>query len=381
MTPMKKNKRPALQKARRVVIKLGSQVVTRKDSKMDIKLLDGLAEDVAWLKTKGVEVAIVTSGAVAAGKGQLGITERPQTIPEKQAIAAVGQMKVINSYKERFAKRGMQVGQVLLTGDGLISRKRYQNAKETLLTLFTMGIVPVINENDTVAVDEIKFGDNDNLSSLVANLIEADCLVILSDVGGFYDSDPKVNANAKLISTVEKVDEAVQGFVGKTKSVAGTGGMGTKLTAAMRAVHGGIDAVIAAGRDNHVIKRIFSGEEMGTYFPARVDALTRRKHWIAYTVKPLGVITVDEGAARAISKGQKSLLPKGVVGVEGKFDRGDAITVASKDGKVLAKGLSGYSSQEVAAIAGLASWEIIDRLGYKYSDEIVHRDDLVVMEN
>lgn len=378
---MKKNKRPAIQKARRVVIKLGSQVVTRKDSKVDLKLLDELAEDVAWLKTRGVEVAIVTSGAVAAGKGQLGIKERPQTIPEKQAIASVGQMKVVNSYKERFGRKGMPVGQVLLTGDDLVNRSRYQNAKETLLTQFGMGIVPVINENDTVAVEEIKFGDNDNLSSLVANLIEADCLVILSDVGGFYDSDPKVNPDAKLISTVEKVDEAVQGFVGKTKSAAGTGGMGTKLTAAMRAVHGGVAAVIASGRESHVIKRLFSGEELGTYFPAREDALTRRKHWIAYTVKPMGRITVDDGAARAILKGQKSLLPKGVLGVEGKFDRGDAITVASKDGQVLAKGLSGYSSHEVAAIAGLASWEIIDRLGYKYSDEIVHRDDLVVMEN
>jgi len=368
-----------LGKARRVVIKLGSQVVTKSGYRIDLKLFDELAEDVALLKAKGVEVVIVTSGAVASGMGVLGLKDPPQTIPEKQAIASVGQMKIVNSYKERFAKRGMTVGQVLLTRDDFESRSRYLNAKETILAQFAMGIVPVINENDTVVVEEIKLGDNDNLSAQVANLIEADCLIILSDVAGLYDKDPKANPDAKLISRVEKVDALVKGFVGTTKSRVGTGGMGTKLTAAMRAVHSGADAVIASGKSSHIIQRIFSGEEVGTHFTAMTDPLNRRKHWIAYTVKHSGTIVVDDGAARAIKSQGKSLLPKGVVRAEGKFDRGDAVAITGRDGKVFAKGLTGYSAEEVRAIGGLASWEIIDRLGYKYADEIIHRDDLVVL--
>lgn len=376
---MSKSAREALTKARRVVIKLGSAVVTRSGFKIDIKLFDELAEDVAWLIDKGVEVVIVTSGAVASGMGQLGLKERPQTIPEKQAIASVGQMKVVNAYKERFRKRNLTVGQILLTRDDFESRRRYLNAKETMLAQFSLGIVPVINENDTVVVDEIKLGDNDNLSSLVANLIEADCLVILSDVGGLYDGDPKANPDAKLIPRVDSVDDAVKAFVGKTKSSVGTGGMATKLTAASRAVKSGAHAVIASGKVSHVVKSIFSGEEVGTWFPATEDRLNRRKHWIAYTVKHSGSIVVDDGAARAIRQHGKSLLPKGIVRAEGKFDRGDAVQVVTRDGKVLAKGLTTYDADEVRAIVGLASWEIVDRLGYKYGDEVIHRDDLVVL--
>lgn len=366
-------------RAKRVVIKLGSAVVTKKGYKVDTKLFGELSEDVAWLVSKGVEVAIVTSGAVASGLGQLGLKEPPQTIPEKQAIASVGQMKVVNTYKEHFGKRGLSVGQLLLTRDDFESRRRYLNAKETMLMQFKMGIIPVINENDTVVVEEIKLGDNDNLSALVANLIEADCLVILSDVGGLYDRDPKADPEAKLISRVDEVDSVVKGFVGKTKSKVGTGGMATKLTAAMRVVHGGISAVIASGKEPHIIKRLFSGEEVGTYFPAKEDRLTRRKHWIAYTVKPLGTIVVDEGAAKALKGEGKSLLPKGVVRAEGRFDRGDAVQIADREGNVIAKGLTGYSASEIGLIVGLASWEIVDKLGYKYADEIIHRDDLVVV--
>lgn len=377
---MAESSRDSLVRARRVVIKLGSHVVTRAGYRIDVKLFDELAEDVAWLNSRGVEVVIVTSGAVASGMGQLKLRDPPQTIPEKQAIASVGQMKVVNAYKTRFARQRLAVGQILLTRDDFESRRRYLNAKETMLAQLRMGIVPVINENDTVVVEEIKLGDNDNLSVLVANLIEADCLVILSDVGGLYDSDPKVNPGAKLISRVEKVDEAVRRFVGATKSKVGTGGMATKLAAMKRAVHSGADGVIASGKLSHVVRLLFSGEEVGTLFPAAEDRLKRRKHWIAYTIKPSGTIVVDDGAAAALSGQGKSLLPRGIVAAEGRFDRGDAVQIARRDGVAIAKGLTGYGAEEVRAIAGLASWEIVDRLGYKYGDEVVHRDDLVLLD-
>ncbi len=345
----------------------------------DPALFAWLAEDIRELRERGVEVILVSSGAVASGMGRLGHTERPATIPEKQAVAAVGQIALMRAYEELFGKAGLMVGQVLLTRDDLDNRRRYMNAKNTLLALLDLGVVPVINENDTVVVEEIKLGDNDNLSSLVANLIEADCLIIFSDVEGLFERDPKVDSDAPIVSWVEKVDEVVNSFVGQTTSRAGTGGMGSKLLAAKRAVHGGLAAVIASGNRPHALRSLFAGEEIGTYFAPAADRLTRRKHWIAYSVQPTGALVVDDGAVRALVRKGTSLLPKGVVRVEGEFDRGEAVSIVSTSGKEVAKGLARYTAEEIRAIAGLASWEIVDRLGYKFFDEVVHRDDLVLL--
>ncbi|MHB8763971.1 MAG: glutamate 5-kinase [Deferrisomatales bacterium] len=363
---------------RRVVVKAGSQVLTTAGGELDRQVFEDLADDVAALRGRGLEVAVVTSGAVASGLGRLG-KSKPSTIPEVQAVAAVGQINLVWNYKEVFGSRGLTVGQVLLTRDDLDNRRRYQNAKNTLNSLFRMGVVPVINENDTVVVEEIKFGDNDNLSAMVTNLAEADCLVILSDVAGLYDRDPKAHPEARLLCRVDAVDETVESFVGDSKSSVGTGGMGTKLLAAKKAIHGGAAAVIASGKERHVLARLLAGEALGTYFPALTDRLSRRKHWIAFTVKSAGRLMLDQGAVDAIASGGKSLLPSGVRGVEGDFDRGEAVSLVAPSGQEVARGFTQYSADETRRIAGLATWEIADRLGYKFYDEVVHRDDLVVL--
>jgi glutamate 5-kinase len=259
-----------------VVVKVGSQVLTTGDLGFDRQVFQWLAEDVAELRGRGIETVIVSSGAVAAGIGLLGLSEKPSLIPEKQAVAAVGQLNLMWFYKEVFGTRGLTVGQILLTRDDLDDRRRYQNAKSALFALFRMGIVPIINENDSVTVDELKFGDNDNLSALVTNLVEADCLVIFTDIEGLYDKDPKAFPDARLLSRVEAVDETVEAFVGSSTSRAGTGGMATKLLAAKRATHGGAAAVIASGKRERGLCRILAGEEVGTYFPPMEDRLTRR---------------------------------------------------------------------------------------------------------
>jgi glutamate 5-kinase len=367
-----------LKEVKKVVVKLGSHIVTGEGYATNRDLFDWLADDIIYLKERGVDVMIVSSGAVACGLGRMGQAEPPTSIPEKQALAAVGQLNLMWSYKEAFGAKGLIVGQVLLTRDDLRNRRRYLNAKNTINQLFEKNVVPIINENDTVVVDEIKFGDNDNLSALVCNLIEADCLIILSDVEGLFDKDPKSNKDAKLVEVVEQVDEAVENFVGESKTAVGTGGMGTKLLAAKRAVDAGVDAVIASGSRPNMLRRLLDGEGGGSFFPALEDRMKRRKHWIAYTVKSSGDLILDDGAVRALTEKGKSLLPKGVVRVEGVFERGDAVRLLDKEGKRIGKGLTNYSSEEVNAIVGLASWEIVDRLGYKYYDEVIHRDDMVV---
>ncbi|TAL18662.1 glutamate 5-kinase [bacterium] len=368
------------QTLKRIVVKLGSQVLTDENHNLRREVFEQLADDVKWLKEQGKQVVIVTSGAVAAGRGRLGFSERTATIPEKQALAAVGQLDLMWTYREVFGERGMVVGQVLLTGEDLRNRSRHENASNTLTELFSRGVVPVINENDTVVVKEIKFGDNDNLSSLVANLVEADCLVILSDVEGLYDKDPKEFPDAKLVPCVEAIDGEILGLAGKSKSKVGTGGMSTKLSAAMRAQHAGAYAVIASGKIRGVLRKIFSGENIGTLFIPGQSCLNRKKHWIAYTVETKGAIVIDTGAASAITVKKKSLLPKGIVAVSGEFSRNDGVSIANENGEVVAKGLTRYSSSEIRKIAGLSTTESVERLGDKYySDEVVHRDDLVVL--
>jgi len=364
---------------KRIVVKVGSSVISDAKGLMPEVIAD-ISRDLCALADKGYEVILVSSGAVAAGKGALGIEGRPKTIPLKQAAAAIGQSRLMKAYKEQFLAQSHQVAQVLLTRDDLANRRRYLNARNTLMTLLEYGIVPIINENDTVVVDEIRFGDNDNLSALVANLMEAELLVILSDVDGLYDRDPNRSSQARLIPEVERITPRIEALAGGTGSSLGTGGMQTKLKAAKRAALSGIGTVIVNGRNPGVLCRLVSGEDLGTYFLPECNRMAAKKHWIAFTKKCRGKLFVDAGAANAVLQGGKSLLPSGVKGVDGSFDRGDAVRLCDMEGREFARGVVNYSLQELLRILGRKSGEIEGILGYKYGDEVVHRDNLVLGE-
>jgi len=362
---------------KRIVVKIGSGVISGSDG-LDTAAITQLTRDVENLLKRGYEVVLVSSGAVAAGKGDLGIVGRPRTIPLKQAAAAIGQSRLISIYEEAFHAHGRKVAQVLLTRDDLANRRRYLNARNTLMTLLDYGIIPIINENDTVVVDEIRFGDNDNLSAMVTNLLEANLLVILSDVDGLYDRDPRDNPEARLIHEVPRISEEIEAVAGGSSSDIGTGGMATKIKAAKRASLYGVGTVIINGRTPGLLPRLFNGEDLGTYFlPAR-NRMAAKKHWIAFTKKPRGKLFVDDGAVTALTEKGKSLLPSGIRGVDGGFDRGDAVRLCGLDGEEFAKGVINYSLSELLRIMGKKSFEIEGILGYKYGDEIVHRDNLVL---
>ena len=333
---------------RRVVIKIGSGVVSG-DSGLDLSRIESLCQDIVALRQRGYEIVVVSSGAVAAGKGDLGITGRPQTIPLKQAAAAIGQSRLMRTYKDAFRPQGVTVAQVLLTRDDLANRRRYLNARNTLMTLLEYGVVPIINENDTVVVDEIRFGDNDNLSAMVTNLVEAQLLVILSDVDGLYDSDPRLNPHARLITEVERISDEIEAMAGDEGGPLGTGGMATKIKAAKRATLFGAGTAIINGRTPHNLRYLFDGHELGTYFLPVRDPIASRKHWIAFTKKPRGKLLLDDGARTAIIDGGKSLLPSGIRSIDGEFDRGDAVRLCTLDGQEFAKGVTNYSSLELAA--------------------------------
>ncbi|MHB1399862.1 MAG: glutamate 5-kinase [Trichloromonadaceae bacterium] len=374
---MRKN---LLSYVKRVVVKVGSGVIAESDG-LNETIIASICSDVHHLRQRGYEVIIVSSGAVAAGKGDLGIIGRPQTIPLKQAAAAIGQSRLMRAYKDAFADYGHKVAQVLLTRDDLANRRRYLNARNTLMTLLEFGIVPIINENDTVVVDEIRFGDNDNLSALVTNLAEANLLVILSDVDGLFDRDPRKDPGAQLIAEVNSITDAVEAMAGDSCSQVGTGGMATKIKAAKRAALYGVGTVVVNGRTPHSLVRLFDGEALGTYFlPAR-DRMAAKKHWIAFSKKPRGKLFVDEGAVRAVVSHGKSLLPSGIQGVEGGFERGDAVRLCDLNGREFAKGVINYTLSELLRIMGKKSSEINEVLGYKYGDEVVHRDNLVLHQD
>ncbi len=362
---------------KRVVIKIGSGVISNSVG-LDLDRIETFCEDVHQLRQRGYEVILVSSGAVAAGKADLGIVGRPKTIPLKQAAAAIGQSRLMRAYKDALRKHGLKAGQVLLTRDDLANRRRYLNARNTLMTLLEYGVVPIINENDTVVVDEIRFGDNDNLSAMATNLVEAQLLVILSDVDGLYDSDPRSNPEARLISEVERLTPEIEAMAGIEGSDLGTGGMVTKLKAAKRATLYGAGTAIINGRTPHNLLYLFDGHELGTYFlPAR-DPMAARKHWIAFTKKPKGKLILDEGAQKALAERGKSLLPSGILKLDGSFERGDAVRLCDLDGNEFAKGVTNYTSMELSRILGKKTKEIEAILGYQYGDEVVHRDNLVM---
>jgi glutamate 5-kinase len=371
------NRKEILKKVRRIVLKVGSRVLTAKGRTLSQPVFDRLAREVSAAKTLGFEIVIVSSGAIAAGMGRLGLSEKPKTIPQKQASAAIGQSALMWNYERAFSFFGERVAQILLTRDDLSNRKRYLHARNTLFTLLGLGVIPVINENDTVVVEEIKFGDNDNLSALVTNLVNADLLIILSDIDGLYDRDPRLHKGAKLIPLVSEFTEDLERKASGTVSPLGIGGMVTKLQAARKAALFGLPTILANGMVEGMLEKILRAEEVGTLFTSQVNKLTSRKHWIAFTLEPMGRITVDEGAKKAILQKGKSLLPSGVLGAEGKFGLGDPVVLTDLSGREFAKGLVNYAVQEINKIKGLKTSELESRLGYKYSEEIIHRDDLV----
>jgi glutamate 5-kinase len=372
-------RRELLKSVKRVVIKIGSRVLTDDDGALDMLVIGRICGDIALLRQRGQQVVVVSSGAIAAGRSELGLTERPKTIPQKQAAAAIGQTRLMRAYEEALAPHGLKAAQVLLTSEDLGSRQRFLNARATIDTLLGFGIIPVINENDTVVVEEIKFGDNDNLSALVTNVAEADLLLILTDVEGLYSADPVANPDAVLIPLVNTISRDLERSAGGSGSSVGTGGMASKLAAAKKAGRNGVATVLIAGKRTGIIASAMSGDEVGTLFLPSGAGLNRRKHWIAYTLKPAGRVIVDDGARNVLQKKGKSLLPSGVTGVEGRFERGACVRVCGQDGQEFARGLSDYSSVEIARLAGRKSSEIEGILGYHYADVIIHRDNLVVM--
>jgi len=368
-----------LENIRRIVIKIGSRVLTNDKGCLDRDFLESLAREIGQQRKNGREVIIVSSGAIAAGISELGLQERPKTIPQKQATAAVGQSRLMEEYEQAFSLYGMKVAQVLLTGDDLANRLRFLNARSTLDALLAYGVVPVINENDTVAVEEIKFGDNDNLSALVTTLMEADVLVILTDIDGYYDADPRTNPAARLVPEVKSVTRAIERAAAGSGSNVGTGGMITKLAAAKRVGRFGAPTIIINGRKQGTLAMALNGQDVGTLFLPCTECLNRRKHWIAYTLRARGRLFVDTGALVALSRHGKSLLPSGVTRVEGDFGRGACVRVCGQDGTEFAKGLVDYSSREIGAILGRKTDEIEGVLGYRYGDEVIHRDNLVIL--
>jgi len=367
-----------LSRTRRVVVKVGSGTLSNTDG-IRRESVAHLVRGLGTLHAAGREVVLVTSGAVAAGMNRLGMKDWPKTIPAKQAAAAVGQIALMALYEEYFSTQGVHVAQVLLTHDDLAHRRRYLNAKHTIGTLLEAGVLPIVNENDTVAVEEIQFGDNDNLSALVAVLAEADLLVILSDVAGLYDQDPRVHAGARLIPLVERFDEALLSSGGGAGPL-GRGGMASKLQAARKAAFSGIPTIIADGRGEETLASVFDPTaESGTLFLPVADRLASRKHWIAYTLKPAGQLVVDAGACAAIRERGRSLLPAGVRAVRGTFDEGECVTCLDDSGREFARGLVNYSAAALEHIKGARTSQIEHILGYKVSDEVIHRDDLALL--
>lgn len=365
-------------KVARLVIKIGSGLVTQKGG-LNLSFLNGLAREVALLRKRNIEVLLVSSGAIACGMDLLGLSRRPHELPKKQAVAALGQPQLINCYSQVFKKKKLRVGQILLTRGDLEDRHRFLTAKHAVAELLKLGVVPIFNENDTVAVEEIQVGDNDQLSAMVAHLMDAQLLVILTDTDGFFDKDPKIHKEAQRIPVVENVDDNILKLAQGTLSAKSTGGMITKLKAAGSAAMYGVPTWMGDGRDPRIISSLFKGVDAGSLFLPRKEALSSRKYWIAYTLKPAGQIIIDDGAVNAIRDSKKSLLPSGIVEVMGIFDIGDAVEITDSYRNPIARGLSSYSSKELEKIKGQKTSEIEKILGYKYYDEVVNRDDLVVL--
>jgi len=369
----------ALQHASRIIVKVGSSLVTDEGRGLDHTAIARWAFQIAALRALGKDVVLVSSGAIAEGMLRLGFARRPTDIHELQACAACGQMGLAQIYETSFRAHGVQTAQVLLTHADLVDRERYLNARSTLTTLLRLNVVPIINENDTVVTDEIKFGDNDTLGALVANLIEADALVILTDQPGLYSSDPRKNPDAQLIQQAQAGDPALEAMAGGAGSSIGSGGMLTKVLAARRAARSGAHTVIAWGREPDVLTRLAGGEAIGTQLLAATGRLTARRQWMVDHLHTTGEVVIDAGAVAKLTKEGKSLLPIGVVAVKGEFGRGQVITCVDEAGKPLARGLTNYASSEVRRIMRHSSTEIERILGFVEGPELIHRDNMVLL--
>ncbi len=369
-----------ISQAKRVVLKIGSSIIASKDRGVNASRIDALAQEVCFLKGKGCQVVLVSSGAIASGLEPLGLSHWPQDIALKQAAAAVGQSRLMWSYERAFHPLGQKVAQILLTHEDLSQRRRFLNARNTLLTLLGRGVIPVINENDTVSVEEIQFGDNDLLAGMVAHLVDAHLLVILSDVDGLYTRDPKEDPKAEMLRVVSEVTPEIERLAGESTTTEGTGGMASKIRAAKQAAAYGVSTIMINGRQDQILTRLFEGEDLGTLFLPHPSRLKSRKHWIAYTRRCKGRVYLDAGAVEALLQKGKSLLPSGIIKVDGKFEGGDAVGCVDEKGVEVARGLVNYSSREIEKIRGCRTTDIEKRLGYKFSDEVIHRDNLVILK-
>ena len=368
-----------VKRAKRIVLKIGSGVLVDLKGNISSRIFGHIAQQVRGAMEGGRKVVLVSSGAIAMGMKALSLKVRPRSIPQRQAVAAVGQPHLMAQYARAFKRCGLNIAQMLLTHDDFADRRRFINAKNTVSTLFEDSIVPVINENDSTAVDEIKFGDNDTLSALTTTLVDAELLVILSDIDGIYDKDPKTEPSAKRIAVIKDIDSFTIDLEGTTPGPFGTGGIASKLSAARKAAHSGCATIIASGKERGVVERILSGEEVGTVVLPKEDRLTSKKHWIAYAARPAGKIFVDDGAKLAIVERGKSLLPTGITGVEGDFEAGEVVHCMDRAGMEFARGMVNYGADEIKRIMGRKTREIEKILGYKVYDEVIHRDNLVVM--
>jgi glutamate 5-kinase len=367
---------------RRIVVKLGTNILTAGSDRLDLEMMASLVGQVARLCRQGLEVVIVTSGGVAAGRERLKSPRRRRDLPYRQVLAAVGQVELMQKYHQLFAWHDLVVGQALLTRRDLMQRDGYLNARNTLLALLEFGAVPVVNENDTVAVDQIaetRIGDNDNLSAFVANLIEADLLAILTNTGGLYTTDPHLDPTARLIQRVDRIDAEVEALAGGAISDRAIGGMATKLQAARLATASGVDVVIAGAQEPQALVRLAGGEPLGTFFPAHADRIESRKRWMLSGLAARGEMVVDAGAVHALRELGRSLLPAGVVGVVGPFARGDTVTIVAGDGERVAYGITNYDHEDVERIRGRRSESIPSVLGHTFGAEVVHRNNLVLL--
>ncbi len=365
--------------AKRWIIKIGSALLTKDGKGLDYSAIEDWTAQIAQLRQQGIEIILVSSGSVAEGMSRMGWATRPKNLAELQAVAAIGQTGLIEAYENQFKKYNIQAAQILLTHDDVSNRKRYLNARNTLHALLKFNALPIINENDTVALEEMRLGDNDTLAALVANLVEANLLVILTDQQGLFTKDPRHHADAVLISQESASNTKLLDYVGDIATTLGSGGMATKLTAAQRAANSGCATVIASGREEKVLQRLLQGEEIGTLLIPDRTQIAARKQWIIGQVQASGTLYLDEGASKAILNNGTSLLPVGVEKSEGSFSRGDVVDCKNPDGKIIARGLINYSNTDVAKIHKTPSKQIAKILGYASDNELIHRDNLVIV--
>ncbi|HPX81999.1 MAG TPA: glutamate 5-kinase [Syntrophales bacterium] len=366
-----------LKDVKKMLIKIGSAVLTG-DNGLDLHIIEQLVEEMVELKKRGCQIVIVTSGAIASGKHRMGLTGHLKSMPQKQAAAAIGQGRLMRVYSNAFGKYGLYVAQILLTMSDLTDRKRFLNIRNTLTTLMDWGVIPIINENDTVAVDEIKFGDNDHLAAMMANITETHLLINLTNTEGLYDHNPNRSKKAKVIPLVREISEVIEQAATDETSDVGSGGMRSKVMAAKKVTAFGIPYIIAPGKEPGILRDLFAGKERGTLFLPMKDHLNSRKYWIAFTLRSRGKLTLDDGAKKALIEEGKSLLPSGIIAVEGDFHVGDPVLCLDTAGKILAKGLTNYGAEEIGKIMGLKTSKIQQVLGYKDYDEVIHRDNMAV---